>query len=189
MSLGCGMLCLMSKMDLIKSQGGTGTGKGLQGRNAIGKEIGRYLDPDPMLLLEDINSETNPRFHALNQAIVDLVRIQRTLPSTCSALTRRPQIQDHNLVSFLPLDVTNEDSVNAVLSHMDNAMQYGEDEEPKMPDDLDEGEFRIDPRRPRARSLTEICRRLCRSRCIVMQISYAHDDAGTASVKTIESTT
>jgi hypothetical protein len=42
-------------------------------------------------------------------------------------------------VSFLPLDVTNEDSVNSALSHIDNAMQYGEDEEPKMPDDMDEG--------------------------------------------------
>lgn len=35
--------------------------------------------------------------------------------------------------------MTNEDSVNSALSHIDNAMQYGEDEEPKMPDDMDEG--------------------------------------------------
>ncbi|KAI5452256.1 hypothetical protein NCC49_000820 [Naganishia albida] len=120
MSLGCSMICLMSKMDLIKNSGG-GTGKGIRGQHKIGKEIGRYLDPDPMLLLEDINQETNPKFHALNQAVVDL-------------------IQDHNIVSFLPLDVTNEDSVNSALSHIDNAMQYGEDEEPKMPDDMDEGD-------------------------------------------------
>lgn len=74
MSLGCSMICLMSKMDLIKTSGG-GTGKGIRGQHKIGKEIGRYLDPDPMLLLEDINQDTNPKFHALNQAIVDLVRI------------------------------------------------------------------------------------------------------------------
>lgn len=80
------MLCLMSKMDLIRSQGGTGTGKGVQGRNAIGKEIGRYLDPDPLLLLEDINSETNPRFHALNQAIVDLV--SGAIPSRVTLIKR-----------------------------------------------------------------------------------------------------
>lgn len=66
------MICLMSKMDLIKTSGG-GTGKGIRGQHKIGKEIGRYLDPDPMLLLEDINQETNPKFHALNQAVVDLV--------------------------------------------------------------------------------------------------------------------
>lgn len=29
--------------------------------------------------------------------------------------------------------------MNSALSHIDNAMQYGEDEEPKMPDDMDEG--------------------------------------------------
>jgi hypothetical protein len=50
------------------------------------------------------------------------------------------QIEDHNLVSFLPLDITQEDSVNAILSHIDNGMQYGEDEEPRAPDDLDQGE-------------------------------------------------
>lgn len=54
-----------------------------------------------------------------------------------SLLTR--QIEDQNLVSFLPLDVTQEDSVNTVLSHIDNMMQYGEDEEPKVPKDMDEG--------------------------------------------------
>lgn len=35
-------------------------------------------------------------------------------------------------MSFLPLDVTVEDSVNTILSHIDNMMQYGEDEEPKV---------------------------------------------------------
>ena len=33
-----------------------------------------------------------------------------------------------------------EDSVNTIMSHIDNMMQYGEDEEPKMPKDMDEGE-------------------------------------------------
>jgi hypothetical protein len=79
MSLGCSMICLMSKMDLIKNSGG-GTGKGIRGQHKIGKEIGRYLDPDPMLLLEDINQETNPKFHALNQAVVDLVCLPATAP-------------------------------------------------------------------------------------------------------------
>jgi hypothetical protein len=34
-------------------------------------------------------------------------------------------------VTFLPLDLTNPDSIENVLSHIDNTMQYGEDEEPK----------------------------------------------------------
>jgi len=43
------------------------------------------------------------------------------------------QIDDFNLVSFLPLDITEEDSIGAILSHIDNALQYGEDEEVKPP--------------------------------------------------------
>ncbi|TFY53456.1 hypothetical protein EVG20_g10105, partial [Dentipellis fragilis] len=40
-------------------------------------------------------------------------------------------IEDHPLVSFLPLDLTNPDSIETVLSNIDFTMQYGEDEEPK----------------------------------------------------------
>jgi hypothetical protein len=41
------------------------------------------------------------------------------------------QIEDHPLVTFLPLDLTNPNSIENVLSHIDNTMQYGEDEEPR----------------------------------------------------------
>lgn len=41
------------------------------------------------------------------------------------------QIEEHPLVSFLPLDLTSEDSLETVVSHVDYVMQYGEDEEPK----------------------------------------------------------
>lgn len=34
-------------------------------------------------------------------------------------------------MTFLPLDLTNPDSIENVLSHIDYTMQYGEDEEPK----------------------------------------------------------
>ena len=33
----------------------------------------RFLDPDPELLRESANSTTNPKFHALNGALVQLV--------------------------------------------------------------------------------------------------------------------
>lgn len=49
------------------------------------------------------------------------------------------QIEDFNMVQFLPLDVTDEDSVGVVLSHLDNAIQYGEHEEPKEPADVSSG--------------------------------------------------
>lgn len=43
------------------------------------------------------------------------------------------QIDDYNMVSFIPLNINDEDSITAVLSHIDNAIQYGEDQEPKEP--------------------------------------------------------
>ena len=33
----------------------------------------RYLDPDPELILEDVNEKTNPKYHALNRAVAGLV--------------------------------------------------------------------------------------------------------------------
>lgn len=115
---------IMSKMDLVTSNPddeSSGAGIGLRNR----KNIARFLDPDPLLLVNEPGREgnvTNPRFHSLNRAIVQL-------------------IEDHPLVSFLPLDLTNPDSLETVISHIDYTIQYGEDEEPKEPHDLDEGDF------------------------------------------------
>ena len=41
------------------------------------------------------------------------------------------QIEENPLVKFLALDLTDPDSIETVLSHIDFIMQYGEDEEPK----------------------------------------------------------
>ena len=43
------------------------------------------------------------------------------------------QLEDYGLVQFLPLDITNEDSVGEVLLFIDNAIQFGEDEDVKVP--------------------------------------------------------
>ncbi|CAG8518853.1 3154_t:CDS:10, partial [Scutellospora calospora] len=75
-----------------------------------------YFDPDPLLLADEANASMNPRFHDLNRAIVQL-------------------IDDYNMVSFLPLNIHDEDSITAVLSNVDNALQFGEDQEPKEPKD------------------------------------------------------
>ncbi|KAI0320231.1 GPN-loop GTPase [Amylostereum chailletii] len=117
---------VMSKMDLVLPNSDDPSGGGRNGIRTQ-RNIARYLDPDPLLLAAphgqgDGTDTLNPRFHALNQAIVQL-------------------IEDHPLVSFLPLDLTNPDSIETVLSHIDYTMQYGEDEEPKEPRDLDEGDF------------------------------------------------
>lgn len=123
---------VLSKMDLFKS-GRTAAGTIAQ----IGpKELERYLDPDPDLLLGEVNEKTNPKFHSLNQAISQLVCLPHyaSFASNHSPRARSfSQIQDFNMVSFLPLDITDEDSIGAILSHVDNAIQYGEHEEPKEP--------------------------------------------------------
>ncbi|KAA1071362.1 ATP binding protein, variant 2 [Puccinia graminis f. sp. tritici] len=60
---------VLSKMDLFKT-GRTAAGTIAQ----IGpKELERYLDPDPDLLLGEVNEKTNPKFHSLNQAISHLI--------------------------------------------------------------------------------------------------------------------
>lgn len=81
----------------------------------------RFLDPDPTLILSEANSH-NPKFYNLNKAIVQL-------------------IEDFSLINFHPLDLTSEESIGDLLSHIDHSMQYGEDEEPKEPKDMDMGDF------------------------------------------------
>ena len=105
-----------SEMCIRDREGAGGGAKYLQRR-----EMERYLEPDPLLLSDAIQEETNPRFYALNEAIVQL-------------------IEDYSMVSFLPLDQTDEESINRVLACIDNAVQYGEDEEPVEPKDMDTAE-------------------------------------------------
>ena len=39
------------------------------------------------------------------------------------------QIDDYSLVKFMPMDITDDESINDILLTIDNAIQYGEDEE------------------------------------------------------------
>jgi hypothetical protein len=118
---------VLTKMDLVnpKSQedGGPRNGPRLK------RDVQRYLEPDPFLLESSKSSQSsNPKFHALNRGIVQLVRQPETALSTrvnCS------QIEDHPLVAFIPLDLTSTDSLEYLLSSIDFSIQYGEDEEPK----------------------------------------------------------
>ncbi|RAH66125.1 putative signal sequence-binding GTPase GPN3 [Aspergillus aculeatinus CBS 121060] len=50
-------------------------------------------------------------------------------------------IDDFSMVSFLKLDVQDEDSVAAVLSHIDDAIQYHEAQEPREPNDAQEVDY------------------------------------------------
>jgi GTPase SAR1 family protein len=62
----------------------------------------------------------------------------RATPAKLKQLTRAigSVVDDYMIVSFTMLDVSNEDSIELVLAHIDNAMQYGEDLDVKEPKDM-----------------------------------------------------
>lgn len=62
-----------------------------------------------------------PRFRALNAAVAQL-------------------LDEFSLVSFLQLDISDEESISEVLTHIDIALQFGEDADVKIRPDADEGE-------------------------------------------------
>mmetsp|Transcript_10917 Transcript_10917/g.17888 ORF Transcript_10917/g.17888 Transcript_10917/m.17888 type:complete len:334 (+) Transcript_10917:60-1061(+) len=81
-----------------------------------------YLNPDPITLRESLaESSVSPAFQRLGESIADL-------------------LESYNLVSFLPLDITSEESMEIILGHIDNATQYGEDLEPRDPGETEEQE-------------------------------------------------
>jgi len=75
-----------------------------------------YLNPDSDSLRSALAEERSaPKFKKLGDAICTL-------------------LDSYNLVNFLPLDITSEESIGFVLHHADTATQYGEDLEPMDPD-------------------------------------------------------
>jgi GTPase SAR1 family protein len=112
---------ILSKMDLVKGQVGK-------------RELKRFLDPDTTLLddepgdtaAEDVDETGDPletrsmmrgeSFKRLNRAVAQL-------------------IDSFSMVSYLKLDVQDEDSVGGILSYIDDAIQYHEAQEPREPND------------------------------------------------------
>jgi hypothetical protein len=79
----------------------------LLGEEAASETISRYLEADTSLSTFSLQSG---KYARLTEAIVKL-------------------IEDYTMVSFIPLNIADEDSVEAVLSQVDVALQWGEDEE------------------------------------------------------------
>lgn len=94
-----------------------------------------YIHPAPRVLLEnalaDYRTPTGDRnsvgarkaekWRRLNEAMVHL-------------------LEEFDMVSFIPLNIYDQDSVEYTISCVDNSIQYGEDEEPKEPK-FDEGDY------------------------------------------------
>jgi GPN-loop GTPase len=84
--------------------------------------VERYLGPDTSTLLADLVESTPPWLQPLNAAMSTL-------------------IEDYSMVAFVPLDISDEESIEFTLNQIDFAIQYGEDLEPRerpqeMVDDL-----------------------------------------------------
>lgn len=112
---------ILSKMDLVKGQ-------------VAKRELKRFVQVDADLIEDDPSRKTTDEedirkyrdpatteslmsgsaFHKLNKAVAQL-------------------IDDFSMVSYLKLDVQDEDSLGAVLSYIDDAIQFHEAQEPKEP--------------------------------------------------------
>ncbi|KAF2455417.1 ATP binding family protein [Lineolata rhizophorae] len=123
---------VLSKMDLVKG-------------TVAKRDLKRFLDADAGLLDED-NTHRSLAFEPAGDGDM-VVPVEAGDPSAprqagdpFARLNRAVAklIDDFGMVSFLQLDVQNEDSVGAILSYIDDAIQYHEAQEPREPnDDID----------------------------------------------------
>lgn len=115
---------VLSKMDLVKG-------------SVPRRELKRFIDPDTSLL-DDNPADTDAAIFSSQDSGAD--------PSTSESLMAGGSfkrlnravaqlIDDYSMVSFLQLDVQDEDSVGAILSYIDDAIQYHEAQEPREPND------------------------------------------------------
>ncbi|KAG6593067.1 GPN-loop GTPase 3, partial [Cucurbita argyrosperma subsp. sororia] len=90
---------ILSKMDLVTNK----------------KDIEDFLNPEPRVLLSELNQRMAPQFSKLNKSLIELV-------------------DEYNMVSFVPLDLRKESSIRYVLAQIDICIQYGEDADVKIKD-------------------------------------------------------
>ena len=110
--------------------------------------------PDVPMLLHELKQESGPKLKKLTKAIASLVTPTITplthrfailfkscqdfadhvyIPLFFKTQKKKQQIENDPLVAYIPLNIQDEDSISALLTQVDNAMQYGEDLEPKEP--------------------------------------------------------
>lgn len=110
---------ILSKMDQVRDM-------------VTRRELRRFANVDVQLLQND---EDDPAASA-NPMAKDALMSGGSFKQLNRAVAQL--IDDFSMVSFLQLDVQDEDSVAAVLSHIDDAIQYHEAQEPREPKDEQE---------------------------------------------------
>jgi GPN-loop GTPase len=118
---------ILSKMDLVKDMIGK-------------KELKRFVDPD-QALLDDDDTGRGSAAHTVDMRDpggVDTVMSGGSFQKLNRAVAKL--IDDFSMVSYLRLDVQDEDSVGDILSYIDDAIQYHEAQEPREPREREEAE-------------------------------------------------
>ena len=112
---------VLSKMDLVRG-------------NVPRKELKRFVDPDASLLDDD---PAAPLEVASGDAGDPAARNEVMAGGSFKRLNKAVAqlIDDFSMVSFLQLDVQDEESVGAILSYIDDAIQFHEAQEPREPKD------------------------------------------------------
>ena len=115
---------VLSKIDLVKG-------------SVPRRELKRFIDPDTSLL-DDDPTDTDAAILSSQDSGADLSNSESLMTGGSFKRLNRAVAQlidDFSMVSFLQLDVQDEDSVGAILSYIDDAIQYHEAQEPREPND------------------------------------------------------
>ena len=115
---------ILSKMSLLKG-------------SVSKRELRRFIDPDSSLL-DDDPSTVERTIASAEETEADPMSAESMMAGKSfkrlnKAVARL--IDDFSMVSFLQLDAQDEDSVGAILSYIDDAIQYHEAQEPREPND------------------------------------------------------
>ncbi|KAH9807344.1 GPN-loop GTPase 3 [Teratosphaeria destructans] len=116
---------ILSKMDLVKGQ-------------VARRELKKFVEPDMGLLQDAPESGLVYEWRDGVDGVEHVGDKRSVMSGDAFARLNRAVgqlIDDFSLVSFLKLDAQDEDSVGAVLSYIDEAIQFHEAQEPREPND------------------------------------------------------
>ena len=114
---------ILSKMDLVKGQ-------------VPIREMKRFLEPSDELLDDEPYVEPPTVIDTSDPTTSESVMTGRSFKQLNHAVAKL--IEDYGMVSYLQLNLQDEDSIGGILSYIDDAIQYHEAQEPREPaDDLD----------------------------------------------------
>lgn len=132
--LGMPHVNILSKMDLVKG-------------TVARKELRRFIQVDTDLLDDDPAPAQKIHFEDDTEEADDPTDVENVMAGASFQKLNRAVarlIDDYSLVSFLQLDVRDEDSIGGILSYIDDTIQFAEAQEPKEPRDAEEEEGAMD---------------------------------------------